>query len=459
MALVFDGKPDVRILAATMAFAALSTLIAGLAPAWKVTRPHVLPDLKERPADTGCGRRFGMRNLLVVGQIALSLALLTAAGLFMRAAVKAGAADPGIPLAGGAVVNVSPSLAGYDEARGRAAILRILQHVRSLPGVASASVASLVPFGDIREGRLIQKAGTPRAAPGERDPGVDAGYMIVGADYFGTLRIPVLRGRSFTPAEEGSAGRGGVAVIDEPLARHLFGEEDPLGRQVQIANDERTVKDPFEIVGVVGGIRDQLFDKAPRPHLYIPFGSTYRGDMHVHLRMAAPGAEAGLLETLRREVRTADAGIPVVSLKTLEQHRNASLLLWVVNAGAGLFSAFGAIALLLAAIGVYGVRSYVVSRRTREIGIRMALGATGADVIWLVLRESLVFTAVGVAIGLVLSWAVAKALAQLLYDVSPLDPLVFAVAPVVLLIAALLAAYVPARRATRIQPLSALRAD
>jgi putative ABC transport system permease protein len=462
MVVTFDASPDPRVLAATLVFSVLATLTAGLGPAWRTTRPDVLPDLKEQPAEQGGGRRFSMRNMLVVGQVALSLALLTAAGLFMRGAVKAAVADPGYALEGGLVVRVDPSLGGYDETRGRATMRSILQRVRTTPGVQAASIGSIVPFGEFQEGRIVQKAGTPPAADGERDAGVDSTYVVVGADYFDTMRLPVRRGRGFTTAEEESAGGAPFVIIDEPLARQLFGGEDPIGQRIQFPRrDDRPDPGALEIVGVVAGVRHDMFDKVPVPHVYLPFGRNYRGGMNIHMRLdsATPEAEAAMLGTMRREIRAVDADVPIISMQSLRQHRDKSIVLWVVNAGARLFSVFGGVALLLAVIGVYGVKSYVVSRRTREIGIRMALGATPEAVLWLVMREGLALTLTGIGIGLLLSWGVARAVSGMLYEVSPLDPVVFAAAPLTLIAAALLASYVPARRATHVRPMTALRAE
>jgi predicted permease len=451
-----DTAPDVRVLAATFGFCVLSTLVAGLVPAWRVTRQDILPDLKEQASELGAGRRFSLRNMLVVGQVALSLALLVAAGLFMRGAVKAAVADPGFPLQGGLVAGLDPGLGGYDETRGRAAFTAILQRVRSTPGVASASFASLLPFGEFNDAPLVQKAGTPPAPEGQRETGVDGTLTIVGTDYFDTLRVPILRGRGFTPAEEVSADAAQVAIIDDPMARRLFGDENPIGQRIQLQR-ERTRH--LEVVGVVAGVRHDLFDKAPEPHVYLPSGPRYRGSMYLHVRAADGMSAAALLTTLRESIRAVDPDVPVVNMRTLEQHRDASISLWAVNTGARMFSVFGGVALLLAVVGVYGLRSYLVSRRTREIGIRIALGATRSDVMRLVLRESFTLTLVGLALGLLVAFGVARAVSGLLYDVSAVDPLVFVVSPIVLATAALAASYLPARRASRIAPLTALRTE
>ena len=456
---MLDTTPDVRVLGATVGFCVLATVVSGLGPAWRVTRPDVLPDLKEQPAQEKRGRTLSMRNLLVVGQIALSLALLTAAGLFMRGAVKAAVADPGFPLDGGVIANVDAGMAGYDETSGRGALRSVLQRVRNTPGVHSASFASLVPFGDYNESRVVQKAGTPAAAAGQPAEGPHAVLTIVGADYFDTLRLPILRGRGFTSIEEESPNGPRVAIIDGPAARRLFGDEDPVGHAVQFAKDAATGKTTYTIVGVVTGVRHDLVDRTPVAHVYLPTGQHYRGHVYMHVRLAGEGVETAMFGALREAIRAADPRLPVLQMLTLRQQRDRNLMLWAVNSGARLFSVFAAVALLLAIIGVYGVKSYVVSRRTREIGIRMALGATRSSVLWLVLREGLTLTLAGIGVGLLLAWGVARALSGLLYEVSALDPLVFAVAPVVLAASAMAASYVPALRATRVLPLTALRME
>jgi predicted permease len=459
LVVTFEPAPDVRVLAATAGFAMLATVIAGLGPAWRVTKPDVLPDLKEQPAERGAGRRLTLRNMLVVGQIAVSLALLTAAGLFMRGAFKASMADPGFPLDTGVVATLDPAMAGHDEARGRAAIKNILARVRSIPGVHSASVASLLPFGEFREGNIVQKGGTPPAPEGERVAGVDATLTIVGADYFETLRLPLLRGRGFTTAEEENPGGAPVAIIDEPLARQLLGGEDPIGQIIQFPSRGKAPQRTFTVIGLVAGVRQDLFDEAPGPHIYVPFGQNYRGSINLQVRAATPGAAEPLLQTLRREVPAADATVPLGTLKTLAQHRDGSIMLWAVNAGARLFAIFGGIALLLAIVGIYGVRSYLVSQRTREIGIRMALGATSSNVLWLIVRESLTLTMAGIGVGLLLAWGVGVAVSGMLYQVGAIDPVVFVAAPLLLAVSAIAASYLPARRATMVTPVSALRAE
>ena len=459
--LQFDASPNVNVLIVTGAFAVLSTLVFGLAPALKISRPDVVTDLKDAGGDsTRPGRRFGARGWLVVAQIAISLVLLVAGGLFARVAMKAGVGDPGFRYDGLLLASVDPSLAAYDESRGRAAIRAVLERLRATPGVESAGMNSQIPFGEFHEGRPVER-------PGRTEPNGprSATFTIVSADYFKTLGLRVLRGREFTRTEEESPIPSRVAIIDEPLARRLFPNEDPLGQSIRFAErgdgpgkpDDHA---PMEIVGVVPGLRDRVTDAAPEAHVYVPSGSTYRAAMNLYVRVhGALTAEAEMLDDVRRAIRAVDTRLPVLDLITLRGFHDRGLLLWGLRAAGRTLTAFGLLALLLAAVGVYGVKSYLVSCRTREIGIRMALGARPGDILWLVLREGARTTTLGLLIGFPLALGVAVLLRGAIFGVSPFDPAVIVLAPAILVTAAALATYVPARRATRVTPLDALRAE
>jgi predicted permease len=477
--LTFDGTPDIRIMAATLAFCVLSTLVFSLGPAWKLSRTSVVSELKEQGGEDSRTRfrAFSARNLLVGTQIALSLALLTTAGLFTRGAIKAGQADPGYRYEGQILAEVDSGLAGYDETQGRLVYRRLMDRLRGIPGVKSASFSSIVAFGGMTEGKTVQKGGTPpgRGKDG-RAIGVSAVSYIVGSEYFATLGLQVLRGREFTPAEEQDANAPPVAIIDEPLAREVFGRENPIGQQIQfsrgddgapargngiVLNDDKPETQVMEVVGVVPGLRHDLFDKAPVAHVYVPFGRQFRSGMNVHLRAAGtgPAAETAVLQAARREIRAVDERLPVLGLKTMAQFRDASVFYWIVKAGAWLFAIFGGVAVFLAVVGLYAVKAYVVARRTREIGIRMALGSSPRDVLWMVLKEGLGLTAAGLAVGFWLAAGIGMLVGNQLYEVSAFDPAVFVAAPLLLAAASLAACYLPALRATRIQPTVALRTE
>lgn len=469
MAIVFDPSPDWRVLTATLGFCLLSTLLFGLGPAWKLSGGDVAGDLKEQVGDSFHGKAsqsiIAPRSLLVVGQIALSLALLTAAGLFTRGAINAARANPGFSLENLILVEMDAGLASYDEAQGRQAFLKLLERLRTLPGAKAASLAYVVPFGIFSEGRDVQRAGAASSLSAEKEASanerpVGASFNIVANDYFKALGLPLLRGREFDRLEVESGSATRVAVIDEPLANKLWPGENPVGRQIQFAVSNPGDKPKvMEVVGVVAGVRNELGDKAPQPHVYVPFGQEYRSAMNLHLKLGSlnRAAEAGMLKTVRDTIRTVDPRLPVISVQTMRRFHAEGLVLWFVQAGARLFAIFGALALFLAAVGIYGVKAYVVARRTREIGIRMALGATTHNVLWIVLRDGLKMTSLGLGIGLILAAGVGLVLRSMLYEVKALDPLTFSAVPLFLTAVALLASYLPARRAAITNPMVALR--
>jgi predicted permease len=445
-------ESSARLVAASAGFALFSTLCFALGPAWSLSRPTVQSDLKGDLGSTArIARRFGTAPILVVGQLAVSLALVAAGGLFVRAALMAGQADPGFSLVRHLIVSLDPSMAGYDAARTTSFFRAALERVRSLPGVEHASLASIVPFGEFEEGRQV------RLKPS--DDGVAADFNIVGSEYFETLGMHVLRGREFTRAEEQAGSPAASVIIDRPLARKLFKDGDPIDQPILVSGREGEPAQTRTIVGVVSEMKHDMFDIQPKPHVFIPSGSTFRAMMTIHVRTAAGAPDAPMLATLRRELQSLDARLPILSAKTMADHRYRSLTEWSVRAAATLFSAFGGLALLLATIGVYGLKAYDVARRTREIGIRIALGATSGDVKRLMLREGLRTTIAGVAIGLLLAAGLGKLVSGLLYQVSPFDPFALSAAAATLALAALAASYIPARRATRVEPLHALRSE
>jgi len=462
---LFIAGPDVRVLVATLAFCLMSTLVFGFGPAWKCSRPDVLPDLKETVGgnDFHSGRRrwFSARNILVVGQLALSLVLLAAGGLFLRGAMEASAVDPGFRMDRSLLFELDASLIGYDDTQGLRAYSSLVDQLGAVPGVEHAAVAATVPFGNIRLGEGIRHAG--ELPSNETDPdnrSVSAGFNAIGADYFQVLDVPLMRGRYFTRAETESDSAPPVAIINQELARRLFPDEEPLGRNIQYGDrDTEKGRRIIEIVGIVPTLQHNLLPARAEPYIYMPLGQDYRSNVHIHLGVSPRGAdlEGALLQTVRSEIRAFDAQMPILTARTFKDHFDNSSELWLVQTGARLFSIFGALALFLAAAGVYGVRAYMVAQRTREIGIRMALGATRRDAVRLVLREGMTLTVWGLGIGLVLAFGVGQLLSGMLYQVSAVDPAVFLGAPLVLMLVSLLACYVPARRAAMVNTMVALR--
>ena len=485
--IVWLAGPNPAILAATFGFCVVGTLVFALGPALKLSRSAVVADLKEQAGEDVVRRRwkFLPRNPLVVAQIAFSLALLTAAALFIRGAGKAASVDTGLVAASNFLVETDASLAGYEPKRAQDLYRTLEERLGSLPGAEYASVSATVPFGMISLSRKLQRAGlqpAPDAKPATAAEGLafSADWNSVGANYFAAVGLPVLRGRAFNQAETTQSSGPMVAIIDEVLAKKLWPEGDALGQRIQYASDNaptakgggtavgatadlsrETGKETIEIIGIVPTTKQQLFDKDPRGQIYLPFARGFQSNVSffVRFRSLASGAEATTADLIRRTVRDVDAALPVLSLKSFAQHLDSNFQLWVVRAGAAMFSVFGGLALGLAVVGLYGVKAYSVARRTREIGIRMALGAQPGTVLRMIMREGSIMLFSGIIIGLLLAAATGKILSGMLYEVGALDPVAFTIAPLTLAIAALFATWLPARRATRISPMAALRME
>jgi predicted permease len=459
--LVYNASPDLRVLLATTAFCVLSAIIFSLGPARSASKASIVNTLKsgETQEKVGIGwARFSPRNLLVVGQIALSLTLLTAAGLFIRSARTTQAVEPGFRIENSTLIELDPSLIGYDESHGRQVFRSVLDRLRAVPGVESASMAATVPFGMVSLGKSIQRSSDqPREnSKSKEDDGLSCRYNVIGEDYFATLGIPLLQGRAFSRNETENANADAVVVLDQLAANRLWPGGNAVGQHIRLlASHESKGSRDAEVVGIVAGVQEDVFGEGLQPHVYVPFGQEYQADMTIHLKTTAQGAN--FLETLRREVSAVDSRLPVIELRTMRTHLDASFDLWVVKTAARMFSIFGTVALVLAMVGLYGLRAYTVARRTREIGIRLALGAKPGDAQRMILREGVAITSVGVVAGLALSLLAGKLLASVLYKVSGVDPLVFLTATAVMGAVSLLACYLPALRASRVDPMVALR--
>ncbi len=487
---VWSAGPNVPILLATLAFCVLGTLAFALGPALKVSRNSVVTDLKEHAGEDTVRRRwrFLPRNPLVVAQIAFSLALLTAAALFIRGANKAASVDTGLGVNSDVLLEVDGSLGGIDQPRAQQLYRELSDRLAALPGVEGVSISATAPFGMVSLGKSIQRAGVhvskeDKPATAAEGLAFSSRYNSVGADYFSAVGLSLLRGRAFTSNEATEPANNAVAIIDEALAKKLWPEGDALGQHIQVAPDNapRARRDdggggmgvqssgnsnikpeePIEVVGIAANSRGALFEKQPRGTIYVPFARGFQSNAFFFIKFAAVNTAnvASITDAVRRTVREVEPMLPVLSLKTFPQHLDANVELWAVRAGATLFSIFGALALLLAVVGVYGVKAYSVARRTREIGIRMALGARPDTVQWMIIREGAFMLGGGVVIGLLLAFATAKLLSGMLYQVGPLDPVAFSTAPLLLAAATLIATWLPARRATRISPMAALRAE
>lgn len=446
--------PNVRTLMLAAALAGASGLTFGLGPALRLARTDLANQLKEVPERLAGGRRTRARHVLVVAQLALSLVLLTAAGLFTVGAMASFAADPGFPLDGGVVAAVDPRLSSGGAPAVVEQLAAAAGRVRAIPGVASAALATALPYDADATGAPVREGGRPDART--RWPRT----VGVTADYFRTVRLPLLRGRVFSEAEAGRPTTiTRVAVVDQSLARELWPEGDPVGRQVELGEDtpDGGTWRRLEIVGVVAAVRDGL-DSQPGGHLYLPFDAAHAGAAYLHVRAASsdPTSEVSVRDSVARELRQT-AGLPLLSVKTLREHRDGSLYSWIAKGTAQVFLAFGLAALVLAVLGVYAVKSYLVACRRQEIGIRVALGATTLDILRLVIADGAWLTLAGLCVGMALSAAACQLLGSWVYGIPGIDPLVLTLASLLLGASSLLAALVPARRAFVEAPSVALR--
>jgi len=474
IALVLDLTPDANVVFATLVFCSLATVLFGLVPALRASHFDVSSDLKPGAGDGSAPGKLSsllsLRHLLIMGQIALSLALIFASGLFFRGALSARRVSSGFEQNGVLVAEFDHALTLSSSNERLLASFAALDQARSLPGAQKVALTSLVPFSGIstevsasaQDGAKDAK-GNPRA--------FSCTYAAVSAEYFEALGVRLLGGRAFAEAEARDPQARGVVIIDENLAHSLFGEASPLGRRLHLDQSEPDGKaiEP-EIVGVVASFRNDIFSEDNKGRLFLPFargtspvfksvnfGST--SYLHVKLdrndRASALVASQNLFGSLHRM----DAEFPLLAVTPLEDVVSRDIGFWIARLGAILFGVFGGIALLLALVGVYGVKAYLVSRRTREIGIRMAIGATKTDILRMVMRQGSVHLAVGISVGLLLALGLGKVLASALYRVSPTDPVSLLVAVCSLCLATVLATWLPAMRAARVNPTEALRND
>jgi predicted permease len=441
-----NGSPNLRVLGFTLAVSVLTGLIFGLAPAIQSTRPALAGTLKDQAGGVVGGTSVGLRKSLVVAQVALSLLLLVGAGLFMQSLNNLRNLNPGFVTDNLVSFAVNPMLNGYKQERGRQFFHQLYEKLNRMPGVTSATLA-VMPLLD---GNEWDSSVTVEGYSAKQGEWIDPHMQFVSPGYFATLKIPTLLGRDFTDRDEKGAPK--VGIINERFAkRYLAG--NPIGRHVGMGGDPGTKTD-IEIVGVVKDTRyESLRDEVPF-ELYIPYPQMDAvSGMTAYVRAA--GDPAQLFNSMRTAVNEVDSNVPVYRMRTLEQQLDKSLM--SERLLASLSSVFGAIATLLAAIGLYGVMAYMVARRTREIGIRMALGASGGSVVWLVMREVMLLAGIGVAIGLAGAFGATRLVQTQLFGIVPTDTLTMVMGAMGIGAVAGIAGYLPARRATTIDPMIALR--
>lgn len=441
-----DVPLDGRVLAFTLGVALVTGILCGLAPALQSTRPGVVTALKDEEGGwMRRHRKLGLRNLLVVAQVAISALLLVGAGLFLRSLGNAQSIDPGFRLRNGVAVQLALELGGaYDEVKGRAFYDRLLERVRALPGVRSASLVEHLPLGLNIHVSDVEIEGRPKPRKGE-EPEVDRSGAMPG--YFATMGIPLLAGRDFAAGDGPGAPK--VAIVNQTAARQFWPGEDPLGKRLRFGEKA----DWMTVVGVAKDGKYRTLGESQRPFVYPNSHQQYSGFMT--LVVATDGSEQAMLEQVRRQIDALDPNVPIFNMSTLSKH--LSIMLFPARLGAALLAAFGTLGLLLAGIGLYGVVAASVARRTREVGIRMSLGARRSDVLALVVREGMTLTGIGLAIGLGLALLAAQLLRGLLYGIGTYDPVTYVAVAVVLGGIALCANLVPAGRAVQVEPVVALK--
>ena len=441
----FDTRPDAVVFAFTLGLTVITTLLFGLAPTLHASKQDLVTAMKDIAGTVGRGpRKFSPRHALVIVQVALSMVALISAGLFVRSLRQAYKADPGFDPHAVLLASFDPFLSGYDESRGREFYRRLVERVKTIPGIESATLARRLPLTD---GGIAFAAVTLDGYAPAKDEDMRFNYETVGPQYFQTMRIPFVQGRDFD--ERDQDGAPGVVIVNETMARRYWPGGDALGRRLKLT------KDWLVIVGIAKDVKNRSLGEGPQPFLYLPLLQDYRSNMILVARTAIEPEK--IFPSVRAAVAALDPAIPMFDTKTLEEHIGISLFLQ--RMAATLLSIFGLLALSLAAIGLYGVMAYSVSQRTREMGIRIAVGANQNDVLKLVLGQGLTLGVVGLIGGLITALVVTRFSVHLLYGVSAADPVTFTVVGLLLLTVALVASYVPARRATKVDPMIALRID
>ena len=439
----FNTRPGVIVLAFTAALTVITTVFFGLAPALQASRPDLVTALKGSAAVIGRGRqKISLRHGLVITQVALSMVALIGAGLFIRSLREAYKANPGFDPDHVLLASFDPFLSGYDESHGREFYRQLVGRVRTLPGIQSATLARRLPLtlGGIAFANVTIEGYVPSLGEDMR-----LNYETVGPHYFQTMRIPMVTGRDIDERDNERAPL--VVVVNETMAHRYWPNGSALGRRLKLTNDW------LEVVGVAEDVKNRSLSESPRPFLYVPLFQDYRSNMILVARTAIDRGDT--FHAVRAEVAALDKRIPIFDVETFEEHIGVSLFLQ--RMAARLLSIFGLLALLLAALGLYGVMAYSVSQRVRELGIRISIGASRSDVLKLVLGQAMMLTAIGMMGGLVTALAVTRFAAKLLYGISPADPVTFSVIAALLFAVSFVASYVPAQRATRIDPMIALR--
>ena len=445
-----DFSLDLRVLGFTAAATMLTVALFGLAPAAQALRVPIVPALGARGDGDGSPLKLGLRKSLVVAQVGVCLVLLVAAGLFARSLTRIARLDPGFRTDGLMLTSFDLEKHGYDDERGRQFVRRTLAELRSIPGVSSATVTHSPPFGFVRSATFLQPASAGADVPAaELRNRYRVEYAQVGTSYFETMGIGLVAGRDFTDRDR--QDRPSVAIVNQTLAAEYWPGENAIGKML----DQPGSDEAFEVVGVVRDSKYFELTEDSRRFCYFPVDQSYRAALtlvtHADMDLAP------LASAVRERLAGVDPDVALFGVNSMEGYLGQALMM--PRLVAGLLTAFAGLGLLLAAVGVYGLISYAVTRRRREVGIRLALGASSREVIRLVLRDSLKLTLIGAGLGLVTAIGAGRLARDLLFETSPSDPLTLAGTALLLIVTAAAAALFPALKAARVQPSEALRSE
>jgi macrolide transport system ATP-binding/permease protein len=425
-----------------------TAIFAGLSPALRATGADVNSVLHQGGrADAGGAARHKVRGDLMAAQVAGSLMLLIVAGLFVRSLYAVENMDLGFDPNRLLNVRLDPSINNYSETQTREFYRSLLTRIRALPGVQSASLATSVPIGYIRGKQSVYIEGRP-VPPGQQAPAIL--FNSVDSAYFETLRVPLLLGRAFIEADGETAPP--VAIVNETMAKHFWPDESPIGKRFSMTGDAG----PFvDVVGVARDGKYRTLAEDAEPYFYVPLAQSFTPERVLQIRSSVPCES--LMPIVQREILAIDAQAPIEEIQTMKESLGGALGYFLFRLGASLAAAMGLLGLVLAVVGVYGVVSYAATQRTQELGIRMALGASRRQVLALLLRHGAELVAAGLLFGLAGAWGLTRVMSNMLVGVSPSDPLTYLSVAALLSSITLLACWIPARRAMRVDPMVALR--
>ena len=434
---------DARVLAFSIGLSLLTGAIFGLVPAWQASRATLVDAMKDARASGSAGVGTTLRSALVVGQVALSLIAMVAAALFLRGIQQAYAIDPGFDASKLAVLSVNPQQARYDRPRTEQFYRDVRERLADVPGVEAVSWSANQPLW----AKLYRRVSLEAQVQQDGTTSILTLTNIVDVGYFRTLGVAMHAGRDFSP--EDRAETLPVAIVNETMAAKYWPGRDPLGRRVQFEGEPT----PREIIGIVATTKYQTLGEAPQPCIFVPLAQHYTDAMVLYVRTA--GDPAAMVGTMERQVRALGPDVPVSFGSSVRSLLAQSL--WMIKFGVGLLAAFGLLALALASVGIYGVMAYSVAQRTREVGLRIALGADPSSVRRLVMGQAMRLVGIGLVLGLGGALLLARAMSSLLYGLSSVDSVSWIAASVTLVAVAAMASYLPARRASRIDPAISLR--